>query len=121
MAPILSQMNPVYIATSYLSKIHFSIILPTTSRSSLLEQAYKTLERRILGALKKAVDTTSIWGVKKRAREVNPVLDDAAADGTSSIHHISKCFRRKYCFRKAKIFHGLLMFLLNTKYILTHC
>jgi hypothetical protein len=32
--PILSQMNPVNIFSSYFSKIHFNIILSPTSRSS---------------------------------------------------------------------------------------
>jgi hypothetical protein len=31
---ILSQFNPVHTTLSYLSKIHFNIILPPTSRSS---------------------------------------------------------------------------------------
>jgi hypothetical protein len=34
LVPILSQINPVYTTPSYLSKIHFSIILSPTSRSS---------------------------------------------------------------------------------------
>jgi hypothetical protein len=32
--PILSQENPVHITPSYLSKIHFNIILPPMSESS---------------------------------------------------------------------------------------
>jgi hypothetical protein len=34
MGPILSQINPVYITPSYLSKIHCDIIFPAMSRSS---------------------------------------------------------------------------------------
>jgi hypothetical protein len=34
LVPILSQIHPVYIFPSYLSNIHFSIIFPSTSRSS---------------------------------------------------------------------------------------
>jgi hypothetical protein len=33
LAPILSQMNPVRTISSYLSEIHFNIVLPPTSRS----------------------------------------------------------------------------------------
>jgi len=32
--PILSQIDPVHIPSSYLQKIHFNIILPSTPRSS---------------------------------------------------------------------------------------
>jgi hypothetical protein len=34
LVPVLSQINPVYTTLSYLSKIHFNITLPPTSRSS---------------------------------------------------------------------------------------
>jgi hypothetical protein len=34
LAPSVSQINPVHTTPSYLSKIHFNIILPPTSRSS---------------------------------------------------------------------------------------
>jgi hypothetical protein len=35
LVPILSQMNPVHIIPSYLSKIHFNIIYPPTNLLSL--------------------------------------------------------------------------------------
>jgi hypothetical protein len=34
LVPVLSQINPVHTTPSYLSKIHFRIIIPSMSRSS---------------------------------------------------------------------------------------
>jgi len=47
-APILSQMNPVHTFPRYFLKIHFNIILPTTSMPSAWSLPFRFLNQRII-------------------------------------------------------------------------